>query len=65
MSSPSNNWIEAVRFGNDGLVPVVAQSALAGEVLMVAYADREALERTRATGRAHYRSRSRGAKFSR
>src|SRR5438046_8354506 len=27
---------------------------------MVAYADREALERTRATGRAHYRSRSRG-----
>ena len=60
MSPPSNNWIEAVRFGNDGLVPVVAQSALAGEVLMVAYADREALERTRATGRAHYRSRSRG-----
>ena len=60
MSSPSHNWIEAVRFGNDGLVPVVAQSALAGEVLMVAYADREALERTRATGQAHYRSRSRG-----
>jgi phosphoribosyl-AMP cyclohydrolase / phosphoribosyl-ATP pyrophosphohydrolase len=54
------NWIEAVRFGDDGLVPVVAQSALAGEVLMVGYADREALERTRTTGRAHYHSRSRG-----
>jgi phosphoribosyl-ATP pyrophosphohydrolase/phosphoribosyl-AMP cyclohydrolase len=54
------NWIEAVHFGDDGLVPVVAQSALAGEVLMVAYADREALERTRDTGEAHYHSRSRG-----
>jgi phosphoribosyl-ATP pyrophosphohydrolase/phosphoribosyl-AMP cyclohydrolase len=54
------NWIEDVHFGDDGLVPVVAQSALAGEVLMVAYADREALERTRDTGEAHYHSRSRG-----
>jgi phosphoribosyl-ATP pyrophosphohydrolase/phosphoribosyl-AMP cyclohydrolase len=50
-----------VHFGDDGLVPVVAQSALAGEVLMVAYADRKALERTRETGEAHYHSRSRGA----
>jgi phosphoribosyl-ATP pyrophosphohydrolase/phosphoribosyl-AMP cyclohydrolase len=49
-----------VHFGDDGLVPVVAQSGLSGEVLMVAYADREALERTRATGEAHYHSRSRG-----
>ena len=49
-----------MNFGDDGLVPVVAQSALAGEVLMVAYADREALTRTRETGEAHYHSRSRG-----
>lgn len=49
-----------MHFGDDGLVPVVAQSALAGEVLMVAYADREALTRTRETGEAHYHSRSRG-----
>ena len=56
----SENWLEAVHFGDDGLVPVVAQSALAGEVLMVAYADRAALERTRETGEAHYHSRSRG-----
>ncbi len=54
------NWLDAVRFGDDGLVPVVAQSDLSGEVLMVAYADREALERTQAEGAAHYRSRSRG-----
>ena len=50
-----------MHFGDDGLVPVVAQSALSGEVLMVAYADRQALERTRETGQAHYHSRSRGA----
>ncbi|HEU5260836.1 MAG TPA: bifunctional phosphoribosyl-AMP cyclohydrolase/phosphoribosyl-ATP diphosphatase HisIE [Gemmatimonadales bacterium] len=55
-----DNWLAAVRFGDDGLVPVVAQSALGGEVLMVGYADREALERTRVTGQAHYHSRSRG-----
>ena len=42
-----------------GLLPVVAQDADSGEVLMLAYADREALERTRETGLAHYRSRSR------
>ena len=55
----ADNWLEAVRFGDDGLVPVVAQSALSGEVLMLAYADREALERTRSTREAHYHSRSR------
>ena len=40
-----NNWLSAVRFGPDGLVPVVAQERRSGDVLMVAYADREALER--------------------
>ena len=50
-----------MHFGDDGLVPVVTQSALSGAVLMLAYADREALERTRDTGEAHYHSRSRGA----
>jgi phosphoribosyl-AMP cyclohydrolase len=49
----------AVDFGEDGLVPAVAQDADSGEVLMLAYVDREALERTRETGRAHYHSRSR------
>jgi phosphoribosyl-ATP pyrophosphohydrolase/phosphoribosyl-AMP cyclohydrolase len=43
-----------------GLVTVVAQDASTGCVLMVAHADREALERTAATGEMHYRSRSRG-----
>lgn len=44
----------------DGLITVVAQDAMTGAVLMVAHADREALERTLATGEMHYRSRSRG-----
>jgi phosphoribosyl-ATP pyrophosphohydrolase/phosphoribosyl-AMP cyclohydrolase len=45
----------------NGLVTVVAQHARTGAVLMVAHADREALERTMATGEMHYRSRTRGA----
>jgi phosphoribosyl-ATP pyrophosphohydrolase/phosphoribosyl-AMP cyclohydrolase len=57
----AKNWVEGVRFGDDGLVPVVAQSALSGEVLMIAYADRSALERTHSTREAHYYSRSRDA----
>jgi phosphoribosyl-AMP cyclohydrolase / phosphoribosyl-ATP pyrophosphohydrolase len=56
-----NNWLSALRFGPDGLVPVVAQECRSGDVLMVAYADREALERTLSTGFAHYYSRSRKA----
>lgn len=44
----------------DGLVTVVAQDAATGAVLMVAHADREAVERTIATGEMHYRSRTRG-----
>lgn len=43
-----------------GVVTVVAQDAASGAVLMVAQADREALERTLATGQMHYRSRTRG-----
>jgi phosphoribosyl-ATP pyrophosphohydrolase/phosphoribosyl-AMP cyclohydrolase len=43
-----------------GLVTVVTQDAVTGAVLMVAFTDREALERTMATGEMHYRSRSRG-----
>ncbi len=43
-----------------GLVAVVTQDARTGAVLMLAFADREALERTLVTGEMHYRSRSRG-----
>jgi phosphoribosyl-AMP cyclohydrolase len=43
----------------DGLIPVVVQDIMTLEVLMVAYADDEAIRLTRATGFAHYFSRSR------
>lgn len=53
--------LDAVTFDPAGLVPVVAQDAEEGSVLMVAWANREALERTFATGRVHFWSRSRRA----
>ena len=43
-----------------GVVTIVAQDARTGAVLMIAQADREAMERTLATGEMHYRSRTRG-----
>src|SRR5690606_5665304 len=49
----------ALRFDDRGLLPVVVQDASDGTVLMLAYADRQALERTLATGEGHYFSRSR------
>ncbi|MDA3939664.1 MAG: phosphoribosyl-AMP cyclohydrolase [Spirochaetia bacterium] len=42
-----------------GLVPVIAQDSETNEILMVAYADKEALELTISSGYAHYYSRSR------
>ena len=53
--------IDELRFDKDGLIPAVAQEASTGEILMVAWMDREALEATRTTGLAHYWSRSRQA----
>ena len=51
--------MEAVRFDAAGLVPVIAQEAGTGMVRMVAWANREALERTLDEGRMVYWSRSR------
>lgn len=49
-----------LKFDSDGLVPVVIQDWSTGEVLTLAYANAEAIERTRATGELHLWSRSRG-----
>ena len=46
-------------FDEQGLLPAVAQDADSGDVLMLAYVSRQALEKTRETGLAHYYSRSR------
>ena len=51
----------SLAFDAAGLLPVVVQEAGSGDVLMVAWANREALERTAETGLAHFWSRSRGA----
>ena len=53
--------IEALDFDKGGgLVTVVTQDARSGAVLMVAHADREAMQKTVETGEMHYRSRTRG-----
>jgi phosphoribosyl-AMP cyclohydrolase len=51
--------LSQLSFWENGLLPVVAQDASTGTVLMVAFANREALERTLTTGQMHYWSRSR------
>lgn len=61
MMQPDMLNLDALDFAKGhGLVSVVAQDSASGRVLMVAHADREALERTIATGEMHYRSRTRG-----
>ena len=54
-------WLDEVAWNADGLIPAVAQDAASGEVLMVAWMNRDALERTAATREAVYWSRSRRA----
>lgn len=51
--------LEHVAFDEAGLVPAIAQDAASGDVLMVAWMNREALQETADTGRAVYFSRSR------
>ncbi|CAB4923037.1 MAG: phosphoribosyl-AMP cyclohydrolase [Actinobacteria bacterium] len=55
----SAELLERVRFNGDGLVPAIAQQWDTREVVMMAWMDRPALERTLATGEATYYSRSR------
>src|SRR6266545_6931512 len=54
------DWLDAVNWNADDLVPAIAQEAATGAVLTQAWMNREALERTAATHEAHYWSRSRG-----
>ncbi len=54
------DWLNAVRWDSNGLVPVIAQEQSTGDVLMFAWMNREALALTAEQGRAVYYSRSRG-----
>ena len=51
--------LERVSFNDEGLLPVIVQDINKGEVLMMAWMNREALERTLDTGKTHFWSRSR------
>lgn len=55
----TESWLNKVNWTHDGLVPVIAQEAGTGKVLMFAWMDREALKITAETGHAVYWSRSR------
>ncbi|MBX3635591.1 MAG: phosphoribosyl-AMP cyclohydrolase [Rubrivivax sp.] len=58
-SPAAAEWLDHVRWDRDGLVPAVAQEASSGDVLMVAWMNRDALAETARRGRAVYWSRSR------
>jgi len=53
------NWLAAVKFDENGLLPAIAQDMRTGRVLMVAWMNAESLAETVATGHAVYWSRSR------
>ena len=54
------SWLDDVKWDQNGLVPAIAQEVGSGDVLMLAFMNREALERTAELGEAVYWSRSRG-----
>ncbi|MDX1633314.1 MAG: phosphoribosyl-AMP cyclohydrolase [Marinobacter sp.] len=62
-SSPSVStpeWLAQVRWNADGLVPAIAQDAVTGDILMMAWMNAQALVLTATEGKAIYWSRSRG-----
>jgi len=52
-------WLDDVKWDEQGLVPVIAQEAVTGDVLMFAWMNRESLQKTAELGQAVYFSRSR------
>jgi len=55
----TDKFVNGLQFDSNGLLPAVVQSAETGEVLMVAYVNRESMQLTIETGEAHFWSRSR------
>ncbi len=53
------DWLDAIHWNDDGLVPAIAQDGGTGQVLTLAWMNRDALARTAETRLAHYWSRSR------
>jgi len=55
----SEAWLNKINWSEDGLIPAISQDAKTGDILMVAWMNRESLKRTVETGEAVYWSRSR------
>ena len=59
MATMKDKWsVSELKFNENGLIPVIAQDYESGEVLMLAYMNEDALNKTFETGYAHYYSRS-------
>jgi len=54
-----NDFVKGLKYDEKGLIPAIVQDCRTDEVLMLAYMDAEALQKTLETGKAHYFSRSR------
>ncbi|CAC5344248.1 MULTISPECIES: phosphoribosyl-AMP cyclohydrolase [Planktothrix] len=52
-------WIEALKFNEQGLIPAIAQDAQDGTILMMAWMNKESIQKTLETKEVHYWSRSR------
>ena len=59
MTAVTKKWLNEIKWDEQGLVPAIAQDAQTGTVLMFAFMNREALEKTAQLGEAVYWSRSR------
>jgi phosphoribosyl-AMP cyclohydrolase len=59
MKQEADKKMIEIQFDEQGLVPVIAQDVETKDILMLAYANREAVDLTSSTGYAHYYSRSR------
>src|SRR5580692_2236895 len=58
-TSVMDSQLDGLKFDANGLIPAIVQDAATGQVLMMAWMNREALEKTVATGKTHFFSRSR------
>ena len=59
MTASNHQWLDDIKWTDDGLVPVIAQDAASGKVMMFAWMNRESLQLSITEGRAIYWSRSR------
>lgn len=59
MINQADLWIETLKFNQQGLIPAIAQDDQDGTVLMMAWMNRDSLQKTLDTGEVHYWSRSR------